>query len=439
MRMSLILCLLTGPFAHAGWYVGNGGDAIFCKPSALNQLHGYYSIDYLLTLASASGPDGIARPSSWDDSSKRILKILEDKVPGLAGSFKDFSRLVYNKSFAEKRVWEPAAFGLTDLNDERITARLPENCKTDGTFKIIQAVIRQFEGFSGTRPGQYVYKFVPDLLNEMNEQNPVQLSFLMVHEWLWDVSSNVDRNRRINRFLHSQAIESMAAEEVTATLTGMGLQIPGKAADAFDGDQWQGYQLTKEQFFERYPNNFAWANLGQLKLDLRERLMSCESAACDPNWRAPVFVPDVLKANRFFLSPAWEGSQTKEYPLKIISPDLVRGAWDSRAGLIECKFVDDPLFNLECRFKDHTLVWPLTGEYTHDLPPSRYPIAKANITEESFRMVVRGRRSVEVFGPGPRNNRTEFHETEAAFTMRFRWPGVSTFNTAACEMRLRAE
>lgn len=446
MRALVFLWLTLGmsPWASAGWYIGNGGDAIYCHPSPINALNGYYSIDYLLTLASTSGPDGITPATSWEESAQRLQRVLDAKVPGLADSFRDFKRLVYNTSFTEKRVWEAAPFGLTDLNDERITARLPENCKTDGAYKIVQAVIRQFEGFSGTNRGHYIYKYVPELLHELDQKAPVQMSFLMVHEWLWDVSANVDRNRRINRFLHSQAIESMTPEEVTATLTGMGLPIPGQPADAFDARQWQGYLMTPEKFFERYPNPSTLGNLGQLKVDFRQRLMNCNSSHCDPNWRNTGFGNITLEQNRFFLSPAWNSSQSRDYPIRIMSPEIMnrerRIFGNPEAAEIACKFVVAETHNLECHYVNPTLVWVTTGIYTHDTTSGDYPTLYATITEESFRLVIPGRRRVEVFGT---ENRQEVWETETVFTLRFRWPGVATFNSAAdsiaCDRRLTGE
>ena len=109
------------------------------------------------------------------------------------------------------------------LNDQKIVTLIPTNCRQNGKVQIVQAVIRQESKFTGRPPGDLVYRFVPAVLDELESKAPMQLSFLLVHEWLWDVSKNVDRNRRINRFLHSEALEHLSAEAVQAQLAGLGL------------------------------------------------------------------------------------------------------------------------------------------------------------------------------------------------------------------------
>lgn len=427
MRICLLI-LFTIMFSNttfaAGIYVGNGGDGIYCKATTANGLKGYYALDYILTLSALSGDDGLAQVTSWQNSANRIFKILTDKVPSLAASFKEFSRLVYNTSYAEMRVWEPAPFGLNQLNDQRITSLIPDNCKADdGTYQVVQAVIRQYEGFSGTQTGHYIYKYFPKLLSDLDKQAPIQLSFLLIHEWLWDVSSNVDRNRRINRFLHSRAIEGMQPSEVVANLKGMGLYLPDKPADAFDPDSCQGYPLTEADLFSKYSGQAVLANMGQLKIDRRERMSECaqNEIGCNPNWKNPAFKSRLLEEYRFFLSPAWEWD-TKNYPIKIISPDLITKSGrpvKAVAAQIYCRFIDGKELNLECKLMDVDMGYPL-GLSLRNTPLNQWPIFSGKLTQECFRVSIPGHYTMELFDPNSPVREKDVI-TETVFSSRFRW------------------
>ena len=94
-------------------------------------------------------------------------------------------------------------------------------------------MIRQPSSLSGRPPSTYVYKFVPDLVDQLKSENPIQLSFLLIHEWLWDFSSHVDRNRRINYWLHSDRLESWTREEWLANLKGIGFPMPSEQPVVF--------------------------------------------------------------------------------------------------------------------------------------------------------------------------------------------------------------
>lgn len=430
MRIVLLCLFIASQNALAGWYVGNGGDAIECFPGTDNNLNGIYSLDYILTLQDPKGDDGMASVKSWQASSDRLLKILTEKVPTLSASFRDFSRLLYNKDFSKPRVWEPAPFGLVKLDDQRIASVLPSNCRAaNGEFQIMQAVIRLFEDFAGTNRGHYVYKYFPEVLKRLEEQSPLQLSFLLVHEWLWDVSHNVDRNRRVNRFLHSREIETMSADQVVGTLKGMGVILPEKFDDAFDADLWQGYNVTKEQFFEKFDSDSPKFLFGQMEVNRRVKPANCPEGDfyCDPNWRAmhENFLLDPSRS-RFFLMASWANSIDGEYPIKVVSPELLMRSgrrFRPGSGEIECRFIenagpDDN--NMECRFRDPQLINALFNTYDNDRKrQDEWPTMKARFTEECFRMLIPSTRTIDHLRPGANEERTEMIET--VFTVRYKW------------------
>ncbi|MBL7715283.1 MAG: hypothetical protein JNL01_07410 [Bdellovibrionales bacterium] len=404
--LTWIFLMTASSPAWAGGYVGNGGDGIVCTASPDNDLNGTYALDYVLTRTAAQGDDGLAVVKSWQDSSQRILKILQTKVPGLVSSFQEFTRLVFNTDYSLTRVWEAAPFGLTDLNDQKIASLIPPNCMvpapkgapagTPAKIQVIQAIIRLYQSFSGSKPGYLVYRYFPQVIADLDRQAPVQLSFLMVHEWLWDLSTNVERNRRINRFLHSRDIETMTAAQVQTALSGMGLTIPGIAADPFSPDSCQGYALTEKDVFDRYGTGQVMANLGQLKVSKREKEVSCiaGSQACSPGWTDGFDLP-IWKDNRFFLSPSYTPGDLT-YPIRWVSPEIFQASGIPLLpgrGQVACKFITptatDPR-NLECKITDWEMIYPLFRLQSSSTPVASAPTFKGLITEECARFETLG-------------------------------------------------
>jgi hypothetical protein len=224
--LSLALFLASaGAFpAHAGQEVGNGGDVLTCRPSADNSLEGLLSLDYVLTF-DPGGPR-IVPAASVAASLGRIRRNLKAKLPALEDLFVDFVDHLGNQDLGRRRIWEKAPFGLVELKDEDLASasRVPSNCREGGLIPIIQAVIRQ----APSEPGTIIYKYMEETVAELKRDRPLQLSFLLVHEWLWDVSDNVERNRRLVRYFHSEAFDDHSPQQARAYVRGLGLD-PGPA------------------------------------------------------------------------------------------------------------------------------------------------------------------------------------------------------------------
>jgi hypothetical protein len=211
--------------------VGNGGDAVDCRTSPNNPFAGYQSLDFLVQYDPALPPVSVP---DLESSLRRIEEGLRRNLPELLSDFQEFKQNIFNETdFQKKRVWEKAPFGLFDLKDEELVTLVPENCKTDGKTSIVQAAIRVPSSLSGRPEDTYVYKYVPEVVDKLKTANPVQLSFLLVHEWLWDFSRNVQRNRRMNYWLHSGRLESWSRDEWVKNLEGIGFTLPGLPEPAF--------------------------------------------------------------------------------------------------------------------------------------------------------------------------------------------------------------
>lgn len=381
--------------ASARFTVGNGGDAILCRKSTDNKLEGSYSLDYIVTLKDIQGEDGLAAVKSWANSAERIYNLLLVKAPTLAPYFQDFRENVFNTDYSKSKVWEPTPFGLIEIDDQNITSLIPENCKTDGKTQLTQAVIREFQSYSGAERDHVIYKYDPAIVSSLDQQSPLQLSFLMVHEWLWDLSQNVDRNRRINRFLHSKEIETMAPEVVISNLKGMGLVIPSLQADVFDDRSCQGEMMKAQDFDEYYPQRFITGNWGELKVERRQRRMSCPGGlnSCDMTWKNPGWMDDIYGKFRYYVGPIWSDNK-REDPIKILSPDYIKSQnmfFLPGSEQFSCHITDDPKENLECKINEPNFFYSLFGQSDESHTKWKDVVLKGVLTTECLRLKVSGR------------------------------------------------
>lgn len=228
--MITLLFLMSFHSAHAGQDAGSGGDTVECVRSAENSFSGTYALDYLLTYKESNKNADIVSVKTLDESISRLRQNLVEKLPELVESFDEFMKLVRNEDVALPRFWEEAPFGLVDIKDEEIINLVPMNCRQNGQVKIVQTIIRLNPAKVGTEKYKLIYKYVPHLFQSLYTDNPLQLSFLLVHEWLWDLSHNVEKNRRLNRVFHSKELETLNREQLRIKLTTLGLEIPQKVS-----------------------------------------------------------------------------------------------------------------------------------------------------------------------------------------------------------------
>lgn len=231
VKTSLLLMAVTASPAWAGSSAdgtkignGDGGDAVYCAWSRGSDMsEGYYFLDYLVTMDMDFGED--ATVANWNQSASRIQNIFASISPGMAASFKSFVQDTANHhDYTRPHVWEPATEILA-INDQKLVSSVPANCKNGDNIKLFQVVAHQNDVVSGRPSGQRVYTYLPKMFIELSKTSPLQLSYLYTHEWLWKHSSNINRNRRINRMIHSAKIEEMSPTEITNQLLGMGFDL----------------------------------------------------------------------------------------------------------------------------------------------------------------------------------------------------------------------
>lgn len=217
--------------------IGNGGDAILCRPSLENPFSGYYSLDYIATYNSDFEDSVPVAYHTWQESIASIEEILKPASAGLAQKLKEFRTNAFNISDRNPPyLWQKTDLNLVDVTDEDLLqVDLPENCKVNGNAQKYQAVIRQSPKTSGLPVWKTLYNYNENIVQELETQDPVQLSYLILHEFLWNYSSSVVSNRILNRFLHSKEARQISAEDIKQRLINLGIILPDFKEDFLAG------------------------------------------------------------------------------------------------------------------------------------------------------------------------------------------------------------
>lgn len=216
--MRLLLLVLVFVSSAQGFELSDGGDVVFCRGSFKPEEPpgGDYSLDYLVTLGLDFKKD--VPVTNLQESFNRIENILISKVGNFVESFQTYRKYYRNWRTHLPHAWLQATATVRNLHNPDVVDLVPENCSQGEHISVLKVVNRQPQA-----NGQVFYLYLPQILDQMERRNPLQASYLAVHEWLWSITDHPARIRRINRFLHSSSIDEMSREEVIAQLQGMGL------------------------------------------------------------------------------------------------------------------------------------------------------------------------------------------------------------------------
>lgn len=209
-----------------GVVVENGGDFLKCRSVTDSPFAGEYALDYVLTFDSQLGRSQDPRELSFDELTARTTHIIDEKLPELASSWRRYLALLESSDPAQERVWQAVGnSGLADLVDEGISRNIDANCLVESNGRRVpdlKQMVRRSYHVNGGRL-KIFYDYDLNAFREARAQNALQLSYLVVHEWLWDFIREPRANRSINHLLHTQAVESMDAEAVRTYLRSMGV------------------------------------------------------------------------------------------------------------------------------------------------------------------------------------------------------------------------
>ena len=202
--------------SREGGVAGGGGDAILCNDQK------YYSYDYVLTEGSKGTLDSnLLNKTDPISILKTISSNMRRLIPPMADSLDDFIQSVQSTQFdlgSPNRIWLWGSNPLTRIHDES-KMRIPELCRdTKGAPQIIQAVIRY-----KTAVGVVQYNSNGDFLAKLEENSPLQVSFLYVHEWLRDYTNDATVIMNVDRLLHETAWTNATALELLNVLRKYGL------------------------------------------------------------------------------------------------------------------------------------------------------------------------------------------------------------------------
>jgi hypothetical protein len=218
--------------AFAGHRIGNGGNGVYCSPSATNAFDGYYFWDYLV--AAEKKEFTTVSEANYQKRLDRLTDTLRAK--GLSDIAQDFETFMQSFLSASSKRYTWTGFKqMLDLRasedpfaletvTEKCIKYLPNNClmpeQTPSISRpdymplsnpLFQAVIRVD---IGNKTHFYYDQEVVDQLT----QNKDQLSWLAVHEWLWEHLSSSAQIEDLNAYLHSQEFEDSLPEDAQSRL-----------------------------------------------------------------------------------------------------------------------------------------------------------------------------------------------------------------------------
>lgn len=210
----IIFFMLISTQVFAGHEVNNGGYMVFCPV-----LGEFSSFDYVMEVKNHSR-DALVKTNN---PMARISKLLSLKAPSLHASFDEFVNHLKNESDSSRPyIWVESLYDLPEVHDADF-GYLPSWCRMGdfGGVQIIQAVVRKK---ITVNPDKSRIIFYYDS-RTMLVLSPLQKSFLLVHEWLWNFTSNAGIGRKVNFFLHSRDFDNLTKEQVEAKFKSLGFNI----------------------------------------------------------------------------------------------------------------------------------------------------------------------------------------------------------------------
>lgn len=214
--LSLAFVLPISAHALSGGAVGNGGDTVSCVAMPrVSPFVGLYSLDYLMNVTAdivyAKDFEKVVGPN--DSFDKNIFRILaafkEGQYRVLHQDLKEFYDGLFTNEFGKRYIWKKAPYGVTEVSDEELRQRVPQNClgsdpKSSSLIQTILRVpkawemqVRYLESYS-VKGADYTYS-----TEVMSKLPPLQKSFLLFHEWLRNFTDDPETIRDANAIFHS--------------------------------------------------------------------------------------------------------------------------------------------------------------------------------------------------------------------------------------------
>lgn len=190
-----------------GGIVGNGGDIIYCPANNYP-----FSLDYLIARAHFKRKFSPLSVASIEASMARLQKIIDEKFPEHRHSFAEYTASIFKNRTSSEFRWIPSE-NLVDLQDEG-EIRIPAGCRGSGygPMTMVQGAIRVIS--KEISPSKKLIKIFH--FNEVSvaDLQPIQLSFFLMHEWLWELNLSPHQMRLFNYIMHSNLAEDLKPEAI---------------------------------------------------------------------------------------------------------------------------------------------------------------------------------------------------------------------------------
>ncbi len=197
--IKIIIILLLSGRVFAGGAVGNGGGFAYCHQR-------FYAYDYLLTLNHSFGRD--VSIVNLNQSIQYIAFHLQRLNDPLSSEFSEFFSTIYTQIPGKKFMWFQQK-NLRLMYEPDLENQLPSECRQR------RQAVYYFAPFAGVPYASY--KYDPDLISlvQAHSEGALQVSYLWVHEWLWNHFSrdNFMALAKFNRLLHSKGFSKITKEE----------------------------------------------------------------------------------------------------------------------------------------------------------------------------------------------------------------------------------
>ncbi|RYZ86011.1 MAG: hypothetical protein EOP06_15295 [Proteobacteria bacterium] len=240
--IAAIVCLLTSlsaanAKAERGGMDAGGGDIVRCNRMGLS---GFFTLDYALMVGRGHVPLKELDPKlkKARHAQRVVREIFGINAPRFLSSFDSFFRSTgqidwcgYGSQHCQPsdvasgdREWNSSSLKLKNLNDEGDLAALPQECKEHLSDPGSPWVVPAYQAVIRTEiPGKIVYNYGVSLRWIQNE--PYQLSFLLMHEWLRDFTNDPEVIRNVTWLLHTRKVQELNVKEFNLALRKLGLKF----------------------------------------------------------------------------------------------------------------------------------------------------------------------------------------------------------------------
>lgn len=266
----LLLMILSLDLYAVSGGGGNGGDVFYCeKDTSLNDFQGDYTLDYLMTEMENSSPK-VIKYSRLEDYINYLSALMKSRFTDLAIDFTNFSKSIPVQGYdlySSQYNWQNGSGELFDIKDENLERIIPGNCH----FKS-QAVIKK----------KNIYFYDGNIFESLPVSKPLQMSYLIVHEWLRNYIVDAQHIRLVNSFLHQKSTAKLSDKEFKrkfSALSGIPDSIINYASRAYS------FLAIKESLKSRNFDLVTDYSLVDNSLLIEENYFILRTLAKEKNWQ----------------------------------------------------------------------------------------------------------------------------------------------------------